>query len=83
METMYTDRSGGRVRRLQRSIEELLLRLPVAADLRDYAMWVTSDPGLNLRNDGGHGLLEKGRCHEVLGAHVVYLTIALAYANLA
>jgi len=86
LETMRTDRRAGAgesARRVYVSIEDLLTRLPLDEDLRDYLRWVVGHPGLNLRNAVAHGILEQDRCHEVLGAHALYALIALAFADLA
>lgn len=86
LETMRTDRraaGGDAARRVYVSIEDLLARLPLDEELRDYLRWVVGHPGLNLRNAVAHGILEQDQCHEVLGAHVLYALIALAFADLA
>ncbi len=81
-DVMYTDRGGPTPRRLRRPLEQLLDRLPLSANQRAYVRWVVAHPGLNLRNDAGHGLLEKSRCHEVLGAHILYTLLILAFGDL-
>ena len=85
LETMRTDRHAGSaaVRRLYVAVEDHLGRLPLDPDLRDYLRWVMGHPGLNIRNAVAHGILEKDRCHEVLGAHVLYCLIAMAFTDLA
>jgi len=86
LEAMRTDRraaGGGAARRVYVSIEDLIARLPLDEDLRDYLRWVVGHPGLNLRNAVAHGIFEQDQCHEVLGAHVLYALIALAFADLA
>jgi hypothetical protein len=86
LETRSTERrlrSGEMLRRDYVPIEEVLSRLPLGGDLGAYVMWVVSRPGLNVRNEAAHGVLEKDRCHEVLGAHVLYCLLALAFTDLA
>jgi len=86
VEPMRTDRrpaDGAAARRVYVAIEDLLARLPLDPDMRDYLRWVVGHPGLNLRNAAAHGILDEDRCHEVLGAHALYALIALAFADLA
>lgn len=81
-DVMYTDRGGGKPRRLRKPLEQLLDALPLRPDLLAYVRWVVAHPGLNLRNEAGHGLLEKGQSHEVLGAHILYTILALSFGDL-
>jgi hypothetical protein len=53
-----------------------------AGPVRMYVTFVVSDPGINLRNEAGHGLLEADRCTEALAAHVVYVLVLLAFTEL-
>lgn len=39
-------------------------------------------PGLNVRNEVGHGLLELDACNEFLGAHILYTLLALCFGDL-
>lgn len=80
-ETMYTDRQGGRPRRLHVPIEALLRRIPLSESTLAYVRWVTTHPGLNVRNEAGHGLLETSACTERLGAHLLYALVALALGD--
>jgi hypothetical protein len=39
-------------------------------------------PGLNVRNEVGHGLLEASQCDEGLGAHILYTVLVLCFSDL-
>lgn len=82
IEVMYTERAAGRARRMRVAIEVLLRRLPLPEPVLAYVRWTMTHPGLNLRNEAGHGLLEVAESHEGLGAHVLYTLLALSFADL-
>jgi hypothetical protein len=81
IEVMYTDRSGGQRRRQRVAIEVLMRQLPLAEKVLAYAKWTMTHPGLNVRNQAGHGLLEVDMCNETLGAHILYTLIALCFGD--
>lgn len=82
IEVMYTERGGGRPRRQRVAIEVLMRQLPLHEDVLGYAKWTMTHPGLNVRNEAGHGLLEVDACNEVLGAHILYTLLALCFSDL-
>jgi len=82
IDVMYTDRGGGRPRRQRVAIEVLMRQLPLHEDVLAYAKWTMTHPGLNIRNEAGHGLLDVDACNEVLGAHVIYTLLALCFSDL-
>ena len=83
LETKFQESGGGRTRLNYKSIEVLLREISMEENLRNYLTWLTSDPGLNLRNKVGHGYIHLEECEPVMGVQVLYGIIALAFATVA
>jgi len=82
LEVKFQDINGGRSRLNYKSIEALLGEVPIDDSLRNLVSWLACDPGRNLRNKVGHGYIKKEECEGMMGAHILYAVVALAFTPL-
>jgi hypothetical protein len=82
LEVKFQDTNGGRIRLNYKSIEALLLEIPIDNRLKGLVAWLACDHGRNLRNKVGHGYIQKAECEGMMGSHILYAVVALAFTPL-
>lgn len=81
----YANPKGGRDREQYVAIETLLADsdLPLTDAEREFARYVLTDPGCNLRNGVAHGFFDTAWCTAELCAQILHLLLVLVHSAVA